>query len=241
MATTAANIYHRKVELFIPYEFDDPNNKGKKAKGFSIRASIDTGSVVKDLTYKSAALAEGRSSDINLFLFAQRVYDKDGNLIKDDAAAWEAAWNDGKGDLAKEGIDAKELLVPSDRAYVRFWTKDVGTHKKGEPITDKNGVQIVYTKVPVVILCTADGDNLQDPDNAARRWLSRNEKQGFIKFVTSNEQPKEQVQFTLTEDQKVEMEVALEEAADAAGLDKEMMRDKFEAKWIEKAKASSGK
>lgn len=237
----STSIYHRKVELFIPYEFDDPNNKGKKSKGFYIRASIDTGSKVQDLIYRAAALAEGRSSDINLFIFAQRVYNRQGELIQDDAAAWEEMWADGKGELAKEGIDAKELLIPSDRPYMRFWTKDVGSHKKGEPITDKNGTPIIYTQIPVIILCTKTGDNLQDPDKAARRWIARNEKDGFIKFVTENENVKTDTSnaFVLTEEMKVEMEIALEEASAVAGLDKEMMRANFEKNWIEKAKAKA--
>jgi len=223
------SIYHRKITDFQPVTFQDPNNPGKEAMGFHLTLSPDSGNIVLDMAKKAAALAEGKSSDCHIFIFAKRSYNEAGELVQDDAQIWLDLWADGKGELAKQGLDVAEMLIPSEKAFHRFWSRDVGNHKKGDIITDTSGTPITYTKVPVTILCDPEGNPLQDPDNAARRWMTRNEKDGLLKYISTSTTPTPTT--TLTDDLKIQMEIALESAADLSGQAKEDIRANFETKW----------
>lgn len=231
------SIYKRRVTGFFDVEFDDPNNKGKKAKGFHLILTGDSGNKVLDMARKAAALQEGKSADLHIFIFAQRTYNAAGELTQDDAKAWEDLWNNGKGELATQGLYAKEMLIPSAKPFHRFWSRDVGDHKIGDIIADRNGTPITYSKVPITVLCEEDGTPMQDPDSTARRWLTRNEKDGLLKYISEESQTPSTPR-ALTEDEQTLMELELEAFVENGRqyndqLTKESVRAAFETKWKE--------
>lgn len=229
------NNYRFKVTSFIPWPYTDPTTNEER-NGIYIRGAVDTGDELRDELYKAAKFKQGKSSDINMFLFCEKKVNADGVVLVDQFAAFQSLRDRHK----FEHINAVTVKVPwTDLPYHRKWTRDANNGAKtGDIVKDSAGIPITYDYIEVTILCSETGEHWEDAVATARRWYTRELKRGNI--VPADGIPAA-IPTEGGADPNAEFEAALAAFAAEAGIDDitDTVRERFRARFdADKAKQS---
>lgn len=221
------NKFRHKVTQFIPWPYQDPSTNEER-NGIYIRATVDTGNQLIDELFKAAKFKQGKSVDINIFLFCEKVVNEKGEVLSDSFASFTQLREAGK----FTHIDALTARVPwSDLPYHRRWTRDANNGaKKGDLVCDTNGTPILYDHIEVVVLCSPEGEPWEDIQATARRWYTRELKRGNIVPADGTAVPVS-APAASADDAAARFEEDLEAFAQTMGQDKELLRAGFKVQW----------